>query len=241
MEPRRDRPLDAGGVQEGRGAGPRPHRVQLPLRRVVLRHAGARLARGAQGMGGAGGPCAVGDRAADHAPARGERAPVHGEDRACAQAAGHGDGRDAGRPETENGGPAGAGCRKIGADMDLDLAFVRDGLITFILLVACIAFHEWGHAIVADMLGDDTPRADGRVTLNPMAHLDMMGTVFIPLVNIFVFGGGLPFIGWGKPVITNPSNYRNRWRDDILIAAAGPAANLLFALAAIIVGSLVVP
>ena len=68
----------------------------------------------------------------------------------------------------------------------------------------------------------------------------MIGTVFIPLVNIFVFGGGLPFIGWGKPVITNPSNYRNRWRDDILIASAGPAANLLFALVAIIVGSLVV-
>jgi len=124
--------------------------------------------------------------------------------------------------------------------MDFDPAFIRDGLITFILLVACITFHEWGHAIVADMLGDDTPRADGRVTLNPLEHLDMIGTVFIPLVNIFVFGGGLPFIGWGKPVITNPSNYRNRWRDDILIASAGPAANLLFALVAIVVGSLVV-
>jgi Zn-dependent protease len=124
--------------------------------------------------------------------------------------------------------------------MDLDPVFIRDGLITFLLLVASITFHEWGHAIVADLLGDDTPRADGRVTLNPLAHLDMMGTVVIPLVNIFVFGGGLPFIGWGKPVVTNPSNYKNRWRDDILISLAGPAANLLLALLAIVVGSFVV-
>src|ERR1019366_9117814 len=58
--------------------------------------------------------------------------------------------------------------------------------------------------------------------------------------NIFVFGGGLPFIGWGKPVITNPSNYKNRWRDDILISLAGPAANLLLALLAIVIGSFVV-
>jgi Zn-dependent protease len=124
--------------------------------------------------------------------------------------------------------------------MDLDPSFVRDGLITFILLMVCITFHEWGHAIVADLLGDDTPRNDGRVTLNPMSHIDMIGTVFIPFVNIFVFGGGLPFIGWGKPVITNPSNYKNRWRDELLIAFAGPAANLLLAMVAIIVGSFIV-
>ena len=54
---------------------------------------------------------------------------------------------------------------------------------------------------MADLLGDDTPRADGRVTLNPLAHLDLVGTVLIPLVNIFVFRGGFAFIGWGKPVM----------------------------------------
>jgi Zn-dependent protease len=124
--------------------------------------------------------------------------------------------------------------------MDIDPNFLRDGLITFILLVASIAFHEWGHAIAADMLGDDTPMADGRVTLNPMAHIDMFGTIIIPILNIFVFGGGLPFIGWGKPVVTNPSNHRHRWRDEILIAAAGPACNLLLALAAVVVGCLFV-
>lgn len=124
--------------------------------------------------------------------------------------------------------------------MEFDPVFIRDGLITFIVLVACVTFHEWGHAIVADLLGDDTPRSDGRVSLNPLVHIDMIGTIVIPLVNIFVFGGGLPFIAWGRPVLTNPSNYRNRWRDDLLIAFAGPAANLLFALVAILVGSFVV-
>jgi Zn-dependent protease len=124
--------------------------------------------------------------------------------------------------------------------MDLDPAFIRDGLITFILLLASIAFHEWGHAVVAEMLGDDTPRAEGRLTLNPLSHLDPVGTVFIPIVNIFVFNGALPFIGWGKPVMTNPSNLRHRRRDDLLISAAGPAANLLLAMVAIVVGSYVV-
>jgi Zn-dependent protease len=121
--------------------------------------------------------------------------------------------------------------------MELDPIFIRSGLIIFIILVASIAFHEWGHAIAADLLGDDTPRADGRVTLNPLSHLDLVGTVIIPLINIFVFGGGLAFIGWGKPVIVNPSNFKNRRRDDIIVSFAGPVANLLLALVSIVVGS----
>jgi len=124
--------------------------------------------------------------------------------------------------------------------MDLDPAFIRDGLIIFILLVVSIIFHEWGHAIVADLLGDDTPRSQGRVTLDPRSHLDLVGTVVIPLINIFVFRGGFNFIGWGKPVMTNPSNYANRQRDDILVSLAGPAANLLVALAAVVTLSPVV-
>jgi Zn-dependent protease len=124
--------------------------------------------------------------------------------------------------------------------MDFDPVFIRDGLIIFILLVVSIVFHEWGHAIMADLLGDDTPRADGRVTLDPRAHLDLVGTVLIPLINIFVFRGGFNFIGWGKPVMTNASNFRNRQRDDILVSLAGPAANLLVALLAIVAGSFVV-
>jgi Zn-dependent protease len=65
--------------------------------------------------------------------------------------------------------------------------------------------------------------------------------VFIPLINIFILGGGgFAFIGWGKPVMTNPANFRKRVRDDILVSLAGPATNLLLALAAILVGSVVV-
>ncbi len=124
--------------------------------------------------------------------------------------------------------------------MDLDPAYIRSGLIVFIILFAGVAFHEWGHAIAADLLGDDTPRAEGRVTLNPLVHMDLVGTVIAPLVNIFIFGGALAFMGWGKPVMTNLSNFKRRWRDDIIVNLAGPAANLLVALVSILVGSLVV-
>ena len=85
--------------------------------------------------------------------------------------------------------------------MDLDPAYIRSGLIVFIILFAGVAFHEWGHAIAADLLGDDTPRAEGRVTLNPLVHMDLIGTVIAPLINIFIFGGALAFMGWGKPVM----------------------------------------
>jgi len=124
--------------------------------------------------------------------------------------------------------------------MDLDPAYIRSGLIVFIILFAGVAFHEWGHAIAADLLGDDTPRAEGRVTLNPLVHMDLIGTVIAPLINIFIFGGALAFMGWGKPVMTNLSNFKRRWRDDIIVNLAGPAANLLVALISILVGSFVV-
>jgi Zn-dependent protease len=124
--------------------------------------------------------------------------------------------------------------------MDFDPIFIRNGLIILIVLVVSLGFHEWGHAIVADLLGDDTPRSNGRVTLNPVAHVDPVGTVLIPMINIFVFHGSFAFIGWGKPVVINTSNFRNRRRDELLVTMAGPAANLLVALVAIVVGSFVV-
>lgn len=124
--------------------------------------------------------------------------------------------------------------------MDLDPAFVRNGLIVFLIIVASVSLHEWGHAFVADLLGDDTPRADGRLTLNPMAHIDMVGTILIPLVNLFVFRNTFTYIAWGRPVATNPSNPLHRHRDVILVALAGPCANLLFALVAVLVGAMTV-
>jgi Zn-dependent protease len=124
--------------------------------------------------------------------------------------------------------------------MDLDPSFIRSGLLTYILLVASFSIHEWAHAIVADRLGDGTPRNDGRVTLNPLVHLDLFGTVIIPLFNIFVIGSAFSFIAWAKPVRVNPSNFRHRIRDNVLVTLAGPASNAAVALVALVVGSFLV-
>lgn len=87
--------------------------------------------------------------------------------------------------------------------------------------------HEFAHAWVAMKLGDDTPVLEGRVTLNPLAHVDWIGTVFLPLAAT-IFGG--MFLGWGKPVNTNP--YKLRWglNGMALVAMAGPASNVVFAI-----------
>jgi Zn-dependent protease len=122
----------------------------------------------------------------------------------------------------------------------IDLEFIRNGLITFILLVVSLAIHEWAHAFAADRLGDDTPRSQGRVTLNPVAHMDLLGTVIFPLFGIFVLQGSFALIGWGKPVVTNPANFRHRRRDDILTTLAGPGANLALALLGVLGGTAVV-
>ena len=100
-------------------------------------------------------------------------------------------------------------------------------------LVALLSFHEFAHAWVAHKCGDDTARIMGRMTINPIVHLDPIGTVLIPwmLIILSMIGEGLPFamFGWAKPVPVNPSNLENRKRDDILISMAGPAMNLVLA------------
>lgn len=121
----------------------------------------------------------------------------------------------------------------------LTLDGLRWGLVQLILLITSIGLHEFGHAWVADLRGDPLPRAQGRVTLDPFAHVDPIGTILIPAIGIF---GLLPFglIGWGKPVQVLLGNPRTRKWDDILITLAGPAMNLLqclaFALLALALG-----
>lgn len=110
----------------------------------------------------------------------------------------------------------------------MDSETIRQGLAFYLVLVSSISIHEWAHAIASDRLGDPTPRSQGRVTLNPLAHLDPIGTVLLPLLMIFI-PGGLSLIGWGKPVQINPSYYRHKRRDDILVTMAGPASNLVLA------------
>ncbi|MDR0535229.1 MAG: site-2 protease family protein [Puniceicoccales bacterium] len=115
----------------------------------------------------------------------------------------------------------------------------QQAAILFIVLLCSISLHEFGHAWMADKRGDPLPREQGRVTLDPFKHLDPIGSFAIPGLMIFLpvlLGGGLPFalIGWGRPVQISLPNPKTRRRDDILITLAGPAVNLLLALAAAI-------
>jgi len=91
-------------------------------------------------------------------------------------------------------------------------------------LLVALTIHEAAHAFIANYLGDPTARLMGRLTLNPLAHLDPMGT----LVFVITALAGFPF-GWGKPVQFDPYNLQNPKRDAALISLAGPASNLIFA------------
>src|SRR6476646_301229 len=99
-------------------------------------------------------------------------------------------------------------------------------LINGSLLWILTAPHEFAHAWVATKLGDDTPRREGRVTLNPLAHVDWIGTVLLPAVTSLIGAG---FLGWGKPVNTNPSKLWGGLNGMALVALAGPASNVVFA------------
>ncbi|HEY2330185.1 MAG TPA: site-2 protease family protein [Verrucomicrobiae bacterium] len=108
-------------------------------------------------------------------------------------------------------------------------ATIADGLIQYLMLVALLTFHEFGHAWTAWKCGDDTARLQGRVSLNPIVHIDPIGTVLLPLLMIFMPGAGRFLIGWAKPVPVNPYNLNHPKRDDILVTMAGPGMNLLLA------------
>lgn len=121
---------------------------------------------------------------------------------------------------------------------DFNFEQVREGLILFIILVCSLALHEWGHAIVADMLGDDTPRSQGRVTTNPLVHIDLLGTIILPLLGVFGFFGKFSMIGWAKPIYTNPANFRRGQFDQALVTIAGPAVNFILALVGVVLAAL---
>jgi Zn-dependent protease len=113
---------------------------------------------------------------------------------------------------------------------------LKFGLIYLVALVLSICVHEFGHAFVADKLGDPLPRSQGRVTLNPLAHIDPIGTLLLPLIAVFSGPAiGSRILGWGKPVqislsarsITRKISIRTA---HALVAIAGPMMNVLFAL-----------
>lgn len=103
--------------------------------------------------------------------------------------------------------------------------------ISFGVLLLSLTIHEAAHAWTAYRLGDPTARALGRVSLNPIVHIDLIGTVVLPLLAAV---SHFPIIGWAKPVPVNPRNFRNPRRDFVLVAAAGPISNLLQACVAAI-------
>lgn len=128
---------------------------------------------------------------------------------------------------------------------------VRWVLIRVFVLLVSVALHEFGHAFVARALGDDTQRREGRVTLNPIAHADPIGTLLLPLLGglYSAAGGGIGGFGWGKPVNWNPARINRKWKMStakILVSIAGPGMNLVLGsvimiVSAVLVGKHVIP
>ena len=109
---------------------------------------------------------------------------------------------------------------------------MRNSLLNIILMIPAMliafTFHEYAHALMADRLGDKTPRFQGRLTLNPAAHIDLFG-----FIAVLLFG-----FGWAKPVQTNPSAYKDYRKDDLKVSAAGVIANFLVAIIASVIYAL---
>ena len=105
-----------------------------------------------------------------------------------------------------------------------------------VVLLLAISAHEAGHAWMSYKFGDDTARLLGRVTLNPVAHTDLIGTLLLPMINfIIAAAGGRPFLlGWGKPTPVNPLRWRQKELANVMVSIAGILANILLALIAFI-------
>lgn len=105
-------------------------------------------------------------------------------------------------------------------------------IFEFVVLVFSLSLHEAAHGWMAARLGDPTAKMLGRVTLNPIKHIDPIGTLLIPGIMLFMPGYGRFLIGWAKPTPVTPRNFKNITRDDILTTVAGPVSNVAAALCA---------
>jgi len=123
---------------------------------------------------------------------------------------------------------------RAGLNLDclLDQSSLAQIFISLSVLLFSLTVHEMAHAWTADRLGDPTARLLGRVSLNPIVHADLFGTIILPLAAMV---SGAPLIGWAKPVPVNTRQLAHPRRDHMIVAAAGPASNLLIAIAASIV------
>jgi Zn-dependent protease len=106
-----------------------------------------------------------------------------------------------------------------------------DILFQLIVFLFAISIHESAHAWMANRCGDPTARMLGRITLNPIKHIDPVGTILLPLIAVFAH---FPAIGWAKPTPVDPRNFRNHVLDDILTSVAGPVSNFLVASIAVV-------
>jgi Zn-dependent protease len=114
--------------------------------------------------------------------------------------------------------------------LELTPDHIARGLTAYVVLLFSLSVHESAHAWMAHKMGDDTALMLGRVSLNPIVHIDPIGTVLFPLVQIFT---GLPFLGWAKPTPYNPANFRrdiSLRQGHMMVAGAGPVSNLMLAL-----------
>lgn len=118
--------------------------------------------------------------------------------------------------------------------MDANLGMkIAVGLMQYIALLFSLTVHESAHALSAHYMGDDTAKHLGRISLNPIAHIDIIGTVVIPLFMIF-FPSSIPIFGWAKPVPVNPLNFRDKEGGISLVSFAGPLSNLILMVIAIV-------
>src|ERR1700738_429744 len=107
-----------------------------------------------------------------------------------------------------------------------------DILFQIIAFVFAISVHESAHAWMANLRGDPTARMLGRITLNPIKHIDPMGTILLPLIAVFAH---IPMLGWAKPTPVDPRNFRNPVLDDILTSVVGPVSNFVGARSGVVV------
>ncbi len=106
------------------------------------------------------------------------------------------------------------------------------GICEFVVLLFALSLHESAHGWMASRLGDQTARMLGRITLNPIKHIDPVGTIMLPLVAMVTH---IPLIGWAKPTPVNSRNFKNYVRDDILTTLAGPVSNVIGSVVSLLV------
>jgi Zn-dependent protease len=124
----------------------------------------------------------------------------------------------------------------------MNFELILEVVLSLVAVFLAIVFHEVAHGYVANRLGDPTARQHGRLTLNPLAHIDPVGTILVPISLMLVrllFNFAAPVFGWAKPVPVNPTYFRRPLRGMLYVALAGPGSNLALAACTALVGQLV--